>query len=166
MVHRVGLVLVTLFVLAGCGSAQAGSSSPSASSHPLEPSTAYSVVPSAAPSATGVPSAAAPSTAAPSPTGGPTPLREISPVGNYSIGWTLDHRAARDTDLLLTVAVQACRPLAGAHVTLTATAVTIAVLASAPRPGLCSDLERLVTVLVRAPEPIGTRQILHARLGR
>lgn len=168
----VALWLVAVGVLAGCGSA-APREVPSPAGHtaassPSGTGTASSIGPSAAPSSTapGESSAAKPpatATAVPLPM---TPLRAVSAIGNYSVAWSLYRRGARDTDLIVTVSALACRRLVGAEVDMTATAVTVAVLAGPTRAGVCVDTDEVAFALVRTPEPIGSREIRHAVVGR
>jgi hypothetical protein len=97
-------------------------------------------------------------------TAAPAPLREVGLVGNGSVAWTFVRLGDRDTDVVVAVSGLACREVVGAHVTETATAVTIAVLAGPTRPGRCEPDERTMVALIRAPQPIGSRTIRHALL--
>jgi hypothetical protein len=167
------LVLLVAALSGGCARSATDATPPTVPVSPSQLATG-STVPTSRPAPTAnVPSSApVPSgnmvTTGPAPGGGPsaTPLPDLGPYGRGSVPWTLVGRGARSTDVIVSVAGLACRPVLGAHVDETATAVTIAVLAGTTPPGLCRDVDSVATVLVRAPEPIGSRTIEHAQLSR
>jgi hypothetical protein len=89
-------------------------------------------------------------------------LTDTETSGLVSVAWSLLKLSDTDRAVSIVVELGSCRQVRGSQVKYTETAVTVAVFATPPPPGLCT-LEALhLVALVPLREAVGNRPLQHA----